>query len=537
MAFGDAPENIYRFPVHRARAGARVGIRVTGLDPDQNRNLPERERYPISNERRNEIINFHLAAINSIRAAKGLPALAGADLNKVLAAAYQTDNPSSESIMQAVIAAASAALPDNTKQAFLDNLKAQGVTEEQYNTALARYGTFPSLEAAIFAARSVGNGGTVGSIDNTTTASNGSYPNYGGTPFRDYGSYASYGHSTYGFNAATSQQLWGLGVHTREQMQQVVNDVGRIGLGAGKENPHFTNKVAPHVARLRIHEGADTDRHLDHARRHAEEYRRIKKARLDAEKRGDATAMAEADRQLAELHKQREQYNRDQVRTPEGRTAHDKIVTETENEVRRQLRLQHGNHPSLGDNYDAEAIRRAYEAQRNRIGQGHDVAAIEKLKSEVEAEQRRILAERHRLHPELAGHFTPSARPEVLAERRGVPTTATPSATPTLSAVERREIATVQSALDEFGAVPSATVRADAPLATPSSTVAAGTPTGTPSATAVAQNTAGTPSGSPSATVVAQSTATATASTAAAADKKPNQQVAARVVPAGPKPT
>ncbi len=510
MAMGDRPDNnVHRLPLHRAshlRGAQRVAISVTGLTrEEQNRQLPERLEFPLNREQRNLIIRKQIDAVNDMRRARGLEPLRGADLSNVIAAAESAANSvtgptgtvNTEAIMQAVVAAAGAALPDESKKAFQEYLKSKQVSEADYNAVVARYGAFPNLEAAIFAARSIGNGGSVGSVDNVSSSSaNSSYPNYGGTAFRDYGSYAAYGHTRYGFNAGVSRDLWNLGVRSEAQMQQVVSDVGRIGLGAGKENTRFTNSVAADVALLRTQRGAATTGDLDHVRQHGQRLRDIMKAYEEAKKNKDEAGMATAARQYEELQRQHHERHQQQGVPPDARSTLDRLATKTEAEVATTM------HPTHGPR-SLEEIRARMQAARDRHGHQQDASIV--------ARQTHLAT----LSPTGSPTATPSAAPS--------------AATPSTTALERREVASVVSALDEFGGAPTATQRADAPTGTPSSVaVAASTPSGSPSATVVAQSTAGAPSGSPSATVVAHNTPSAAPASTTTAAATATTQVAAK---------
>ncbi len=428
-------DNLYRFIPRTTHGRGRVGVRLTGVG------IPENP--PVSRETKEQLINFHISSINAMLRAQGRPELSPADYAKVHAAAQLSPNQSSESILQTVLAAATATVPaSNVPDAVKQHLAANGADEASLHAAIGRFGSSLGFAALLAAARDIRNGvEPSGNMSNGVGNTGGTYPGYGGTPFTSERSMYSYASTNYAINRDVSNQLYNMGIRSSAQVQQVVNDVGRIGLGSGKENPRFTNNVAPHVARLRIAEGANTTPVLDHVRRHAEQYRKIKEEQLRAEQSGNADALAAANRKMEEFR--RDSRPQDTARTPEGRIHTGKIVTETEREVDAVLRQQGPQPAPVADQ------QRAIQAPLDRAGSGLERALIDRSRAEVDAQLRK----------EHRAENPPVVRPDAIAGRADL----TEQVRRELVAAEPRRITTDQAtrriaaADDEFGATPPAT--------------------------------------------------------------------------------
>ena len=225
---------------------------------------------------------------------------------KIISIAQDPSNKSPENVLQAVIIATSQAMP--APSAALDNfLKHHNITKEEYFTALGKVGAGMNPDqvmAAYRALRAKEASGTAIDTSNGYTSSNSStYPGYGGTAFNNEQAAYTYSNANYGITRGVSNELYNIGVRSSAQVQQVVTDVSRIGLGSGKENPAFTNRVAVNVAKIRKLEGAKTDEHMELLRQDQERHAKINLAIKEAESRGDTAAVAVLKKQLEESHK------------------------------------------------------------------------------------------------------------------------------------------------------------------------------------------------------------------------------------------
>lgn len=149
---------VFDFPSQRGRASdaqrRRVGIRGDFV------NVSTRDEVtPPTREAKDRIINFHISTINAMLRAKGKPELSPADYGRIHAAAEGSSSTSSESIMQAVMSAATSAMPNEAQSSFKQMLADKGIDEAAYYNAIAKYGAgLGSIDAIINAARGIRNG-------------------------------------------------------------------------------------------------------------------------------------------------------------------------------------------------------------------------------------------------------------------------------------------------------------------------------------------------------------------------------------------
>ncbi len=119
---------------------------------------------PPTRESKERLINFHVSTINAILRAKGRPELSSGDYSRIQAAAEHSTATNSESIMQAVLGAASTALPNDAQATFKQQLAEKGIDEAAYYNAIAKFGaSLGSFDAIVAAARGLRNGNMSGS--------------------------------------------------------------------------------------------------------------------------------------------------------------------------------------------------------------------------------------------------------------------------------------------------------------------------------------------------------------------------------------
>ncbi|RTL69349.1 MAG: hypothetical protein EKK41_13765 [Hyphomicrobiales bacterium] len=156
---------------HSRRIGLHQGLGASPLSRDLHGGDGS-EDPRVNRQARERIINFHISNINAIRRAKGMPELSPGDHARIHAAAEHSSGASSESIMQAVLAAANAAAPQDAQTLLRQQLAEKGIDEASYFAALAKHGaTLGSFEALIAAAQRMRNGGSGADIERASTSS------------------------------------------------------------------------------------------------------------------------------------------------------------------------------------------------------------------------------------------------------------------------------------------------------------------------------------------------------------------------------
>ncbi len=368
--------NVLPFPRSRGRQRV-VGLAMEGLHiPRVSTNTGEQDvgsdsRYnPAAIQ---QLVDKHIGFVRQVLQAKTPPRdLSTADIAKITSAAQHITDQNPESIVQTVLATAHTAMPVVAQNDFKKHLETQGITEGEYFAALARvgagYNNAESLVAAYRASCSRDNESSDGSKGNMTgseyTGSLYGYPGYGGTAFTNERAAYTYANANYGMNREVSSQLYNIGVRSSAQMQQVVSDVGKIGLGSGKENLRYTNAVALDVAKLRKAEGASTDQHLAEVHRHGVVYRELQEKIAQAEARGDNKTVVNQLKQQLDLEREKtNNYTVTHVKTDAGRTAHGSIIIKTEKEIDEQMRYDRKLNPVAADH------RQSFLKTKGRISQ------------------------------------------------------------------------------------------------------------------------------------------------------------------------
>jgi hypothetical protein len=263
-----------------------------------------RDTTPPTREAKDRIINFHISTINAMLRAKGKPELSTADYGRIHAAAEGSHSTSSESIMQAVLSAATAALPNDAQSSFKKMLDEKGIDEAAYYNAIAKYGAgLGSFDAIINAARGIRNGSSawetsqasyssvaVANFSSNNGVLSGMTPAMYREHFQTY-----YGATPQGqFTAtrvanvlATNEGLTGAALVARTK--EVGHDTGvRLGLD--------TNRFAPKVANIgkKYSEPAIT-------------YKEMLDKAIELQKQGNQAAADEMSRQAEALRKQQEE--------------------------------------------------------------------------------------------------------------------------------------------------------------------------------------------------------------------------------------
>ena len=277
---------------------------------------------------------------------------------------------SAADVIDAVKSATSTALPSNTQSDIDAYLKHHNISKEEYYGALAKVGAGMNPDqvmAAYRALRAKEASGTAIDTSNGYTSSNSStYPGYGGTAFNNEQAAYTYSNANYGITRGVSNELYNIGVRSSAQVQQVVTDVSRIGLGSGKENPAFTNRVAVNVAKIRKLEGAKTDEHMELLRQDQERHAKINLAIKEAESRGDTAAVAVLKKQLEESHKATSGRIAATVAKPEARV----LMEDTAKAARIEADRKQAE---FIKKYGLPAAIKASDAQNSMVGTGTKV--------------------------------------------------------------------------------------------------------------------------------------------------------------------
>lgn len=294
---------VFDFPSQRSRASdaqrRRVGIRGDFV------NVTTREEVaPPTREAKDRIINFHISTINAMLRAKGMPELSPADYGRIHAAAEGNSSTSSESIMQAVLSAATAALPNDAQNSFKKMLAEKGIDEAAYYNAIAKFGaSLGSFDAIINAARGIRNGSSaweasqagyssvaVANFSSNNGVLSGMTPTFYREHFQTY-----YGATPQGQFTATrvanvlaaNEGLTGAALVARTK--EVGHDTGvRLGLD--------TNRFAPKVANIgkKYSDPAIT-------------YKEMLDKAIELQRQGNQAAADEMSRQAEALRKQQEE--------------------------------------------------------------------------------------------------------------------------------------------------------------------------------------------------------------------------------------
>lgn len=304
---------------------------------------------PANNQTREDLARFHISTVNLMARAVLKRELNATELGRLESVAKGSADASSESILREVLVEAAKMEVIGNADALSKQFKDNNLNEKDYHDfarAGLTFGSFSAMLAALQKFNLARASGTYASVEEwaaKTGNGSGSYPSMvGGTPYRDVGTASVTMFSNYGMNAATTQQLWNMGVRSDKQYERVVNDVASIGLGGDKSkpNPRFLNSVAPDVAKLRTAEGDKTDEHLAEVKRNQEEFKRIVEEMVKAEKAGDEARVAQLRQELQRNNDKTNSYVQEKVQTPEGRQAITSIVPKAQEEAISALRTQ-----------------------------------------------------------------------------------------------------------------------------------------------------------------------------------------------------